>query len=529
MLDKIRKASDNLIFRVILLVIIVAFGIWGVKDMLGTGNNFSVVTFNNADSIKYDDFWKAKMMLIKRLQAMNNVVLSEDEIKQYRIDEEVINQLVTQRLVAQLVQDFDIDFSSDILASIIKQIPSFQNKDGRFDSDLFKSTATHFGLTEDQYITQIKGDQSQRILLNTLISSYHVPKIVENNIIDFLSEERVVDIVSIDLNSSKYAELEKPTQEILENFYNENSALFTVPEKRSIDYIVIGENNVKHLISVTDSEINRFFNDNQSEFSNKKLDMVKAQVTKAFISRRTEELLSELMQNLQDEIAAGSSLAEIAQKFELKVKRLNAVTAGDIVEIRDIGSLVDTIFSSGVDEVSYPVELSDVNKFAIFDVKNITPSKVQDFAEVADGVLKQWQNHAYNERNLKLIKDFVSKAQQETFASKAAEMNLSFQSAIKLKRADIENNVQFPPEMLQSVFTNRPNIVSAIYNSGDKAYAMVVRQISHNAVTKKDVIKNSGKKIIDELKNGFVDELILYMYKKENVRKNSKFLSQENL
>ena len=106
MLDKIRKAADNLIFRLILLVIVVAFGIWGVKDMLGTGNNFSVVTFKNADPIKYDDFWKAKMMLIKRLQAMNNVVLSEDDIKQYRIDEEVINQLVTQRLAAQLAVIF---------------------------------------------------------------------------------------------------------------------------------------------------------------------------------------------------------------------------------------------------------------------------------------------------------------------------------------------------------------------------------------------------------------------------------------
>ncbi len=527
MLDKIRKAADNLIFRLILLVIVVAFGIWGVKDMLGTGNNFSVVTFKNADPIKYDDFWKAKMMLIKRLQAMNNVVLSEDDIKQYRIDEEVINQLVTQRLAAQLVADFDIDFSGDILAAIIKQIPSFQNKDGRFDSALFKSTANHFGFTEDQYIASIKSDQSQRMLLNTLVSSYYAPKIVESNIIDFLSEERVIDIVSIDLNSAKYVTLEKPTQEQLEKFYNENSVLFSVPETRSVDYIVIGENNVKHLISVTDAEIKRFFNDNQSEFDNQKFEKVKGEVTKAYISHRTEELLSELMQNLQDEIAAGSSLAEIAQKFELKVKKINAVTAGDLVEKSDVGSLVDAIFSSDVDEVSYPVEMSDVNKFAIFDVKNITPSKVQDFAEVADGVLKQWQNHAYNERNLKLIEDFVSKVQQETFASKAAEMNLSFQSAIKLKRGDIENNVQFPPEMLQSVFTNRPNIVSAIYNSGDKAFAMVVRQISHNAGTRKDIIKNSGKKIVEDLKHGFVDELILYMDKKENVRKNSKFLPKE--
>lgn len=527
MLDKIRKASDNLIFRVILLVIVVAFGIWGVKDMLGTGNNFSVVTFKHADPIKYDDFWKAKMMLIKRLQAMNNIVLSEDDIKQYRVDEEVINQLVTQRLATQLVQDFDIDFSSDILAAIIKQIPSFQNKDGKFDASLFKSTANHFGLTEDQYVSQIKGDQSQRMLLNTLISSYYVPKIVESNIIDFLSEERVIDVVSIDLNSSKYVTLENPSQEKLEQFYNDNSALFTVPEKRSVDYIIIGENNVKRLIAVTDDEIKHFFEENQSEFESKKLDAVKAQVTKAYISHKTEELLSELMQNLQDEIAAGSSLAEIAQKFELKVNKVNAVTAEELVEVSDIGSLVDTIFNLDADEVSYPVEMPDTNKFAIFYVQNVIPSKVQDFAEISAGVLKQWQISEYNMRNLKLMEDFVSKVSQDTFAAKAAEMNLSFQSNVRLRRGDIENNVQYPPEMLQSVFASHPNMVSSIYNSGDQAYAMVVRQVSHNAVTRKNIIKNSGKKIVEDLKHGFIDELILYMYKKENVRKNSKFLPQE--
>lgn len=527
MLEKIRKAADNLIFRVILFVIVVAFGIWGVKDMLGTGNNFSVVTFNNADPVKYDAFWKAKMLLIKRIQAMNNIVLSEDDVKQYRIDDEVINQLVTQRLASQLVKEFDIDFSSDILAMMIKQLPSFQNKEGNFDRSVFKSTAAHFGLTEDQYVAQIKGDQSQRILLNTLISSYYIPKVVESNIIDFLSEERLVDVVSIDLNSSKYVALDNPSQEQLEKFYKDNSSLFTVPEKRTIDYVVINENNVKHLVSITDEEMKQFFNDNQSDFANKKFDIVKDEVRKILKARRTEELLSELMQNLQDEISGGSSLEEIAQKFELKTKRLQDATAGELVEISDIGVLVDAIFSAEADEVSYPLELSDANKFAIFYVQNISPSKIQDFSEVSAEVLKQWQIAEYNSRNLKVIEDFASKVSSDNFASLASEMNLSFQGSIKLRREDIESNDKFAPDMLGAIFNARPNVVAGIYNSGDKAFAVVVRKILHNEGTKKSIMKNSGKKITDALKNGLVDELLLYMYRSENVKKNSKFLSSQ--
>lgn len=524
MLDKIRKASDNFAFRTILLFIVIAFGVWGVKDMLGAGNNFSVVTFKNASPIKYDEFHKARMIAIRQLQTMSNIVLSEEDIKQYGIDDNVMTSLISKRLAEQLVQDYDIDFSDSLLASMIKQSPSFQGKDGKFDRALFKATAGHLGLTEDQYITEIKKDQAQRMLLNILVSTYYIPKAIESNIVDFLAEERIIDVVSIDLNSTKYVVLENPTKNQLEKFYKSNPELFTLPEKRDVDYIIINEHNVKKLVSITQEDIKQFFEENKEELGANNLNAVKDKIVKTLQERRISELVSELVQNIQDEISAGNSIHEIANKFEFKVNSLKNVTASQLVERPEIGSLVDTIFRADEDDVSYPVELSDPQNVAIFCVQKIFPSRVQDLSEVNGGLLRQWQVSEYNLRNLRVMEDFVTKASAEDFINKATEMKLALRHNIRIRRADIEQSVQFSPDMLADVFVSPIGKVSGIYNDGDKVLAMVVRKISHSEATKKHIVKNDSKKIVADLKRAVIDELLFYLNKKENTKRNAKFL-----
>lgn len=509
MLNKIRKASDNVIFKIVMLLIVLSFSIWGIKDMLGGFGNFTIVSFKNADPIKNDEFSRVRKNELMKIQQTNNIVLSEDEIQQYGIDKMVVNNMVTQRLINLLASKYDIDFSNEVLSSMIQSLPGFQNKNGEFDFDIFKSYLAHSNMNEKEFSDDIKLKFSQNILLNEFVSSYYTPKIIVDNIISFLSEERVIDIVSINLVNDQYVKIDSPKKEQLEEFYKSNQELFQTLEKRNIKYIIITPENVKKLSSVTEEEAKQFLNDNKGEISN--IDKAK----QILLAQKQENLLNELVKNLEDEIAAGSSIEEISEKFNLKTNEIKEITADKFVERNDIGVLVETAFSLQAEELSYPTSIKDSKDTAILYISKITPSVVPEFKEIESLVTKEWKTNEYKKLNMKIMEDFISIAKPESFASESLERHLNLQTNVKLRRTELTQNMKFPPDMILGIFKSKVGNISGIYDDGEKAFAIIVRQISNNPETRKNIEKNAGDNIRNKLKEGVIEELLFYMKKQE--------------
>lgn len=517
MLNDIRKTADNIVFRMILGIIVLAFCIWGVKDMLGSGRNFTLVSFKNAASIKNDEFLMAQYKEVMQIQKANNITLSEEQIREYGVNNMVLNHLITQRLIGVLVKNYDIDFSRKTLSSMIRHMPGFQDKDGKFDISIFESYLASSGMNQEEYLNDVKKKLSQSVLLKEFVESYYVPKVVTNNIIDFLSEERVVDIAYIDLSSEKYATLSDPKDGEIEDFYKANSESFAVPEKRSISYVTIDIDKVKHLAKVTDAEVKIFFDENKDEVKN---------ITKAkeiLLAKKSEELMLELVKNLEDEIAGGSSIDEIAHKFDLKLMKILDVTMLDLLEKSDIGFLAQNIFAMEDGEVSYPLELEGATRLAIVSVDKIMQQFVPPLSDIKNDVVNAWKKDQYRILNLKIMEKFIENARLEDFKSIAAEMNLSFNGNVNIKRTEIEGNNSFSPEMLTGIFKSKKNNIIGLYQDDVKCYAVLIKSVNHNAVTKRAIEKDSMGRIAEKLKEGVIEELLLYIKQIENPEVDSRF------
>lgn len=63
----------------------------------------------------------------------------------------------------------------------------------------------------------------------------------------------------------------------------------------------------------------------------------------------------ELAKNLEDDVAAGSSLVEIAEKYELPINNINNISYADLIEDKIIAENADSIFE--LSEGSYLIRL----------------------------------------------------------------------------------------------------------------------------------------------------------------------------
>ena len=538
MLERIRHAADSIVFRIILFLIIIAFAIWGIKDVVGLNNNFDLVTFRDADPITVDDFVKAKSEEIRRLQRVSGIILSDEEIKKYGVNQMVLDRLVSSRLLDYVVKEYSLDFSEDVIASFIKQMPTFKDADGNFDVNLFKDNVKHSGLTEDEYASDVKQRLTQNMLINAFISSNYVPGTLTQSIIDFMSEERVVDVAYIDTSvRNKNIAIPTPTEQQLQEFYNAHTEIFTLPEKRSVSYILITPDNVKKFAQISNEDVKNFFNENPEEFGKAKFHQVEAKIKQTLIQSRTDELLMELAKNLEDEVAGGSTLNEIASKFGLEAHSVQNVTLASLLKTQTLSGVAESIFSMQQSEVSYPMDIPDTHSIVVTEVTQITPSTLEPFDDIKTNIAQKWRDEEYMNINIKLAQDLITTLSTTDFAHEVTKAGLTLKQNVILKRSELQRYNQYPPEMLVTIFdtklrddtnTQHEQMVKQIFSSGHKIFITKIKAAQYNQDTAKDITKNSRNNIVQKIDESMFLEIMEYIRNKEDVKidKNAQILSE---
>jgi peptidyl-prolyl cis-trans isomerase D len=518
MLQKIRKTADSIIFRIILGIIVISFAIWGVSDVAKGKGNGAIVTFKDLPPITYEDFVKAKTKEIKNIQRNEGISLSEEDIGKMGIDNEIIGMLVQKKLLSFIVAHYDIDFSDSVIADVIKTLPVFKDENGAFNIERFKSYLHVNDLTTEEYSDEMKNYIARTIILGSFIGNSYISNARTSNIIDFMSEKRNVDIATLSLVDNKKIPSPDITDENLRNFYNENKDIFKTPESRDICYAKIDNDIGKNNISVSDHEVRQFFDEYKVEFGNAKFDKVKLDIRNKLQKQKSDLWIAEISKSLEDEVAGGATLQEIADKYRLKRICEKNIMAQNI-ETKAGGlfaPFASQIYEITENEVSYPLENKD-NGVILFQVTKHTKEAPREFESIKQDVAEKYKLFAYKQANLKKLQDFATNSAGKRFGEGAIEIGMSIQQNKSFGRAELANITIFPAEMLVAMFSSDKDIIVGPFIDRDKAYMFVVRNIFYDKDAKHKVAE-SKKNIVDKIKEGLMEELLFYVRVKSEMK-----------
>ncbi|HJD64463.1 MAG TPA: SurA N-terminal domain-containing protein [Rickettsia endosymbiont of Sericostoma sp.] len=517
MLNNIRNAADSFVMRILLGVIAFAFVGWGIKDVLHTSNNFDLITFSDANNISQEDFLKEKAEQIRAIQRQSGTNLSEEDIKQLNIDNFIIKKLINNRIINYLVSYYNLDLTDDNVIELIKENPNFKNEQGLFDIERFKGFLKNYYINEEDYFSDIKEHTLKNLLIRIFIESFPTPKIMVKNIVDYIAETRDVELVQIDLQrQSKDLVITPPTTSQLEDLYQNNLTLFEVPEKRNLSYVKISSEMLCQKIHNNDEELLNFYQDNKEEFANKKFSEVKKQVNELLQQQKAEQLKLLMIKNLEDDVASGSSLIEIAGKYELPIQNLESISyQGLAVNKIDIAQNADSIFDLAEGELSYPIELTEKGAFILVEIKSIQPSKVQEFSVVKEQVQKLWNEQYLKGLNLKTIETI---AKEYTPTKNKEFLKVITSQSTAFSRSEIHNNHQLPAELLSAIFRTNIGSNTPVFQSKDKAYFAYIKSKKIDKKKNQEIQKKNEKDIASGIQNNIIDELISYAIKKNNMK-----------
>ena len=252
----------------------------------------------------------------------------------------------------------------------------------------------------------------------------------------------------------------------------------------------------------------------------KTYEQVAAQIKREMAESRTKSEVGNLRDKIEDERAAGSTLAEIAKKLGLKSVSIEAVDRSGrgldgkpVTGLPQTPNVISAAFASDVGVDTDPLQLPG-GGYLYYDVTGVTPSRERTLEEVKDQVTARWRDDEIAKRLQAKADDLVGKLKAGTsFAQAASEAGLNVQTAKDLQRG--KSGGFIPAKTIEAVFRT-PKGTPASAEGGKETERFVFR-VTDVVDPPFEAGTPQGQAITTTLQSSYTDDLLSeYVARLEN-------------
>ena len=252
----------------------------------------------------------------------------------------------------------------------------------------------------------------------------------------------------------------------------------------------------------------------------KTYEQVAAQIKREMAESRAKSDVGNLRDKIEDERAAGSTLAETAKKLGIKSVSIEAVDRSGrgldgkpVTGLPQTPNVISAAFASDVGVDTDPLQLPG-GGYLYYDVTGVTPSRERLLEEVKDQVTARWRDDEIAKRLQAKADDLVGKLKAGTsFAQAASEAGLNVQTAKDLQRG--KSGGFIPAKTIEAVFRT-PKGTPATAEGGKETERFVFR-VTDVVDPPFEAGTPQGQAITTTLQNSYTDDLVSeYIARLEN-------------
>lgn len=265
MLTSIRSSLSHWIVKGLFAVLIVAFAVWGIEDFVrGGGAERSVATVAG-ETVSLAEATEAYQREISQLRRSFGGQFEPTEEVRRAIAEGTVARLVALRAISAEATQRGVTVTDEALRATILAAPGFQGPDGRFSRLLFESFLRNNGLTERRFLDLLRGDLMRQQLVGSVRAGAAAPQALARAVHAFHAEQRIADLVELPFMAAPAPP--EPTEAQLARFHENNADLFSAPEFRQFDLVLLAAEDVAREIRLSDRELREAYAERRGEFS----------------------------------------------------------------------------------------------------------------------------------------------------------------------------------------------------------------------------------------------------------------------
>jgi len=385
MLGIMRKYKESIVIKVVFVIIVASFVgtiflVWGEGGSSGGSKSYAAKV--NGVKISLDEYQRSYYRLRGIYEQLYGKSVTPELEKLMGIKKAALDNLVDSVLVKQEAKKMGIKVTKDEIVAAVAAVPSFQ-KDGAFDFNLYQQTLKSNRITPQQF----EDSQEEELMIKKARQKITDKAQVSDDeaLAAFKKRNDKVDLQFVSYSPAEVRSEVKLTEQELTAYLQGHQEQFKTQEQISISYTMVDPSKFTASASVTDEEIQTFYQRNIDRYQGKGgilpfvevKDQAKADAVKAKAAKLAYEATADaLNKNLK-----GADIAAAAKSLGVAVTDTSLFTAAaPTPQLAGETELLKRSFMTKNGELGGPVETK--KGIYIVKIKERKPATVPPLAEI---------------------------------------------------------------------------------------------------------------------------------------------------
>ena len=345
MLRGMRKASSNwigkAIMSVVMGVLIISFGVWGIADIFKGFGQSSLAKIGKTE-ISTEQFRQIYTDKLQQLGRSFGRPLTMEQARAFGLDRQVLQQTIAEAALDEEARRMGLGQSEAQTMQTIYADPNFKGLNGQFEPARFQAAIRQFGYTEQRYLAEQRRVGLRRQIAGTISAGLEPPKVMVDALTRFQNEQRSIDYLKLD--AAQAGTIDPPSPETLAAYFEDHKTQFRAPEYRKLAFVVINPEEIGKWSEVSDEDAKKVFEQRRDKLGTPE----KREVSQMVFPNEEEALAA------RGRITGGLSFDDLAKERSLNITDvdLGLITKASVID----PAIADAAFSLPSGEVSQPVK-----------------------------------------------------------------------------------------------------------------------------------------------------------------------------
>jgi peptidyl-prolyl cis-trans isomerase D len=488
MLEAIRKKSKGWVAYLIVGLIAVPFALFGIQQYVGGSSN-SAIAIVDGEDISSTTYYQELNTQQRNLQQQLGSSYSAEIDNALR--QTIIDTLINEKLLENFTNSMKLFTLDEEVRSLIQSNPVFQ-VDGVFSEDRYIQILRLNNFTPLGYELEQSKSMSLDQIKRNLNNSAFLSTVQIEQLNDLSSQQREVSFMV--LNTEKYKDQIVVNQEQISEYFDKNKSNFIEGRKVQVDFVELSLDNIEQQIDPDNETLQKLYIENEKLYTNPE-------------QRRAQHILLDEVSNasaILKEIKQGGDFSELA--------RIHSKDIATGENGGDLGLFERELMVPEFDEAVFDMNVGDISEvvktdygYHIIKLNEIQPATLQSFEEVEEQLLVLHKKNVNQKALYELQEELSNLAYEESIDVVSDQLDLELQTSDFFSEFSTEYEEVFVSTAFSDIVLNDGENSDVIELSKDR---FIVMSLTDQQPERQKVLDEVEDQIVDILRNLGAKQLI---------------------
>ncbi len=451
MLQAIRDRVTGVVAFVILGLLAIPFLFFGVESYINTVPEDAVAVVGDTE-ITVNEFQADFARHRAQLRQQQGDEYDEVATNQPTVRREFLEEMIDQTLLQQHADAIGLSISDEALAQLIQGIEAFQ-VGNQFSPEAYRQALSAQGLTARGFEQEVRQDLMTRTVPTALSGSAMATETEIDRMIEIQNEQRQIAVIEFPREDHK--DTVSVSDEEIERFYEDNVSEFMTEERVSLRYVELKASDLTDDLALSEAELRQRYEAAEARFLSPELRRA-SHILLEVTDERDEAQTQAFAEDLVEQINAGEDFAQLAETHS--ADPISADAGGDLGLIEP-GQMMPE-FEQALYDLDEPGQVSAPVKtrfgWHVIRLDEIQPPEGMSFDEARDQIQAEYVDQESEARYIQISERLIDLifADDTTLAPVSAELDLPIQTTEAFTRAGGEG-LAGDPQVIEAAFSDR--------------------------------------------------------------------------